>query len=86
MKTYIKGNFRKSIFKSDKGYIIGLFKVRETNNENIQESINKTIKHGTIFEPKQTLLNKTIRRKDIFFFIYEQNEKDFCTHGMFLCS
>lgn len=43
MKTYIKGNFRKAIFKSDKGYIIGLFKVRETNSENIEEFINKTI-------------------------------------------
>ena len=43
MKTYIKGNFRKSIFTSDKGYIIGLFKVRETNSVDIQEFINKTI-------------------------------------------
>lgn len=43
VKTYIKGNFRKSIFKSDKGYIIGLFKVRETNSPNIEEFINKTI-------------------------------------------
>ena len=43
MKNYIKGNFRKSIFKSDKGYIIGLFKVRETNSTNIEEFINKTI-------------------------------------------
>jgi len=43
MKTYIKGNYRKSIFKSDKGYIIGLFKVRETNSPNIEEFINKTI-------------------------------------------
>ena len=43
MKTYIKGNFRKSIFTSDKGYIIGLFKVRETNCEMIKDSVNKTI-------------------------------------------
>lgn len=43
MKTYIKGNFRKCIFKSEKGYIIGLFKVRETNSQNIEEFINKTI-------------------------------------------
>ena len=43
MKTYIKGNFRKAIFSSDKGYIIGLFKVRDTNSENIHEFINKTI-------------------------------------------
>ena len=43
MKTYIKGNFRKSIFKSEKGYVIGLFKVRETNSETLEEYINKTI-------------------------------------------
>ena len=43
MKTYIKGNYRKSIFKSEKGYVIGLFKVRETNDKNFEEYINKTI-------------------------------------------
>ena len=43
MKTYIRGNYRKSIFSSDKGYIIGLFKVRETNCETIKDSVNKTI-------------------------------------------
>lgn len=43
MKTYIKGNYRKSFFTSDKGYIIGLFKVRETNSENIKDYINRTI-------------------------------------------
>lgn len=43
MKTYIKGNYRKSIFKSEKGYVIGLFKVRETNSETLEEYINKTI-------------------------------------------
>ena len=43
MKYYIKGNYRKSIFKSDQGYIIGLFKVRETNNELLNEYLNKTI-------------------------------------------
>ena len=43
MKTYIKGNYRKSIFHSEKGYVIGLFKVRETNNNTLEEYINKTI-------------------------------------------
>ncbi len=32
MKTYIKGNYRQSIFSSEKGYVIGLFKVKETNS------------------------------------------------------
>ena len=43
MKTYIKGNFRKSIFKSDKGYVIGLFKVRSTNDSIMEDYLNKTI-------------------------------------------
>ena len=43
MDTYIKGNYRKSIFKSDKGYVIGLFKVRETNDDSLKDYINRTI-------------------------------------------
>lgn len=43
MKTYIKGNYRKSIFKSDKGYVIGLFKVRETNKPELDYYVGKTI-------------------------------------------
>ena len=31
MKDYIKGTFKKIIFKSDQNYIIGLFKVSDTN-------------------------------------------------------
>lgn len=43
MKTYIKGNYRKSIYTSDRGYIIGIFKVRDTNSETMKDYINKTI-------------------------------------------
>ena len=43
MDSYIKGNFRRSIFKSDKGYVIGLFKARETNDEALEEYVNQTI-------------------------------------------
>jgi len=43
MKSYIKGNFRKSIYSSDKGYVIGLFKVRETNSKALEPHVNKTI-------------------------------------------
>ncbi len=39
----IKGNFRKTIFKSDKGYQVGLFKVRELDDDNYKEHLNKTI-------------------------------------------
>lgn len=41
--NYIKGNYRKSIFSSDKGYVIGLFKVRDTNDEEMKDFINKTV-------------------------------------------
>lgn len=43
MKTYIKGNYRRSIFESEKGYIIGLFKVKETNMANAEDYLGKTI-------------------------------------------
>ena len=43
MKTYIKGNYRRSIFESNNGYTIGLFKVTETNIENMEDYLNKTI-------------------------------------------
>lgn len=42
-KLYIKGHYRKSIFSSDKGYVIGLFKVRETNDDKMKDFINKTV-------------------------------------------
>ena len=43
MEEYIKGNYRKTIYCNETGYTIGLFKVRETNVEEIKEYINKTI-------------------------------------------
>ena len=43
MKDFVKGVFRQTIFRSDKGYIIGLLKVSETNIIEMQEYINKTI-------------------------------------------
>ena len=41
--TYIKGNYRKSFFTSDKGYVIGLFKIKETDNEELKMYVNKII-------------------------------------------
>ena len=43
MELYIKGVFKKVIFKSDKNYIIGLFRVKETNDDNMYDYVNKTI-------------------------------------------
>ena len=43
MENYIMGNFRQTIFASDKGYIIGLLKVKNTDIDSMKEYINKTI-------------------------------------------
>ncbi len=43
MKDYIKGIFRQTIFKSNKGYIIGLLKVLETNIVDLKDYVNKVI-------------------------------------------
>ena len=43
MKDYVKGVYKQSIFKSDKGYIIGLLKVSETNIPEMNEYVGKTI-------------------------------------------
>ncbi len=43
MEGYIKGQYRKSIFKSDSGYIIGIFKVKETNDDQMNEYVDRTI-------------------------------------------
>jgi len=40
---YIKGNFKRYIFKGDNGYVIGLFKVKDTNSSSLEEYINHTI-------------------------------------------
>lgn len=43
MEQYIKGQYRKSIFKSDTGYVIGIFKVKETNDSGLDIYIDRTI-------------------------------------------
>ena len=43
MKKYIKGIHKREIFRSDKGYVIGIFKVKDTNDEELEIYINKTI-------------------------------------------
>src|SRR5574344_190878 len=40
--NYIKGSYRKTIYKKN-NYIIGLFKVRETNDESLNDYVNKTL-------------------------------------------
>lgn len=43
MRLSITGIYKKSIFQSEKGYIIGLFKVKDTNDSEMSEFVNKTI-------------------------------------------
>lgn len=44
MKKYILGNIRKIIFESNTGpYKVGLFKVKDTNDEELNEYVNKVI-------------------------------------------
>ena len=43
MKNFIKGQFIRSIFNSNNGYIIGLLKLRETNDEEMLDYVNKTV-------------------------------------------
>ena len=40
---YIKGNYSKSIFKSNSGYNIGIFRVHDTNDESLAEYVGRTI-------------------------------------------
>ena len=41
--NYIKGIYKRSIFENDKGFIIGIFKVEDTDDNEIKNYINKTI-------------------------------------------
>ena len=43
IQDYVKGIFRTTIFKSDKGYIIGLLKVTETNIIDLKDYVNKAL-------------------------------------------
>lgn len=43
MNSYIKGKYKSDIFRSEKGYVIGIFKVSETNIEEMHEFVNHTI-------------------------------------------
>jgi len=43
MKTYIKGNYIRSVFESNNGYKIGIIKITETNDQDAQDFINETL-------------------------------------------
>lgn len=43
MSTYIKGNYRRSIYQTAQGYNIGLFRISDTNDEKLADYIGRTI-------------------------------------------
>jgi len=43
MENYIKGIYKRSIFKGDNGFIIGIFKIEDTNDDDVIDYLNKTI-------------------------------------------
>lgn len=42
-KTYIKGTYKRCIYQSANGYIVGLFKVMETNDNTLTDYLEKSI-------------------------------------------
>ena len=61
MKNYIKGIFYRIIYKSDANYIVGLFKVKETNDNDMIDFIDETITFTGYFH------ELTIDEKYIFY-------------------
>ena len=43
MSTYIKGSYSRSIFESNTGYVIGIFKFNDTNSEQLSDYIGRSI-------------------------------------------
>lgn len=43
MATYLKGNYKRSIYQNATGYTIGLFKVADTNEEALADFLDRTI-------------------------------------------
>ncbi len=52
--NYIKGKIRATIYKNENGFFVGMFRIKETNDEYMQEFVNKTITiTGTILDPNE---------------------------------
>ncbi len=65
-KKYIKGNFKRSIFSSEKGYVIGVFKIKETNIETLNIYTGKTITFTGYFHE--------LNEDDTYFFYGEESD------------
>lgn len=49
METYIKGTYKRCIFSSNDGYVIGLVKIKETNDQDLLEYIGKQFTFTGLF-------------------------------------
>ena len=52
---YIKGTFTKSIYETSSGYTIGIFRVRETNDQKIEHYIGRSITFTGYFHELNTI-------------------------------
>lgn len=50
MKNYIKGILQKIIYDNNNGYIIGILKIKETNDEELNEYVNKLMTFTGYFD------------------------------------
>ncbi len=50
MPNFIKGNYKRTIFSTEKGYVVGLFKIKETNDALMEDFVGKTITFTGFFE------------------------------------
>ncbi len=76
--NYIKGNIKTIIFTADSGFFVGTFKIKETNDETLQEKINKTITvTGLLLDPNlddSYLLYGEFKKNDRYGYQYAFNE------------
>lgn len=69
MSNYIKGEYKREIFSSSTGYIVGLFKVKETNCEEWEKYLNTTITFTGYFHELNNIDNY------IFYGSFVEHEK-----------
>ena len=61
--SYIKGNYRNSIYEGENGFVIGLFRVKETDSEDLKAYVNKTITFKGVFD--------SLNRNEMYYFYGE---------------
>ena len=62
--NYIRGKFTQTIFLGDNGYLVGLFKVLETNDNEMNDFIKKTC-GGSISAFASALCDSGISKEDL---------------------